>query len=114
MFEHTAEHVELARHQVSRVRGQQVSNTFGRGMRPVGGTERVVDVHVRKRGELRRKRRIVGLFARLEAHVLEHGHIAIAKGGDDPVRVLTHDIGRHAHVGPKELPHTHPQRRHAQ
>ncbi len=37
----------------------------------MSGAERVIDIDVRHRGELRRKGRIVLLFARVEAQILE-------------------------------------------
>ena len=56
--------------------GHQPRDALGRGVRAVRGAEGVVDVHV---GELRQRRRELGVVARLArlvADVLEHQHVA--------------------------------------
>jgi len=45
-------------------------------------SERVVDVEIGKRRELRGKGRIVGLFAGMEANVLKQQHVAVAQRCD--------------------------------
>ena len=56
-----------------------MGDTLRARVRAMRGPERVVDVGVRKFRERSREYGIVGRLARLEAHVLEHQHLAIAE-----------------------------------
>ena len=65
------ERCDLALHQQPGVGRQELGDADGRGVRAVGGPERVVDVHVGVGRELRRERRVVRLLLGVEAQVLE-------------------------------------------
>jgi hypothetical protein len=52
-----------------------VGDAVGRGVGAVRRAERVVDVDVGERCELSRESGVVGLLARIEAHVLQHQHL---------------------------------------
>ena len=75
-LEELGEHLELTLHQETGIRRQKLGDPDGRGMRPVGGPERVVDVDVCIGGERLREFRVVGLLLGMEAQVLEQQHLA--------------------------------------
>ena len=67
----SAEVADFLLHEETGHGGQVVRHALGRGVRAVGGAERVVDEHVRERGKLPREFRVVRLFLRMEAQVFE-------------------------------------------
>ena len=75
-LEQLREHLELALHQETGICRQELGDPDGRGMRPVGGPERVVDVDVGIGGERLREFRVVGLLFGVEAQVLEQQDLA--------------------------------------
>ena len=66
-------------------------------MSAMGRTERIVDVHIRKRRHLLGKVEIVLLFARMEAGMFEHDHIAGFERSGNRLHVRADAIGRHGH-----------------
>ena len=76
ILEEVREHLDLALHQEAGVGRQELRDADGRGVGPMGRPERVVDVDVGVRGELRREFRVVLLLLGVEAEVLEEDRLA--------------------------------------
>jgi hypothetical protein len=76
LVEYSPEHDELLLEEQPGVRREQVRDAFGRRVCAVGRPERIVHIDVEARGKLLCKGRIVPLFLRMEADVLEHDEIA--------------------------------------
>jgi hypothetical protein len=70
------ERVQFAPHGFAGIGGDVVGDAFGRGVGAVGGREGVVDVEVAQIRQLLGEDRIIGLFRRVEAHVLQQDHAA--------------------------------------
>ena len=68
---------ELGFHRASRRGRDEMRDPFGRSMGAMGGRERVIDVDIAERGERFGKFRIVLLFARMKARVLQQQHVAV-------------------------------------
>src|SRR5690348_1327646 len=77
--ERLVEVIEFALHRTSGGRRQEMGDRLRRGMRTMGGGERVVDEKIAERRHLFGKDRIVGFFARMKAGVLEQEDVAIAQ-----------------------------------
>ena len=94
-LERRAKVLEFVLHQeAGRRLRQQLRHAFGRGVRAVARPERVVHVEVGQFGQLLRERRVVLLFFRVEADVLEE-HDAVAlrlRLLDRPARRLAHAV----------------------
>ncbi len=99
----TTEKIELALHEQPSYCRQSVRYAFRRGMCPVSGSKSIVDENVRKRCQLPRKFGIVGLFARVETHVLEQQHRAGFKPVDGLNRVRPDRLGDVLHGLPEQL-----------
>ena len=77
MLEDLAEVLHLRRHEQPRGRLLHVMHdAFGRGVGPVRGAERVVDVDIRERGKRLREAAVVLLFLRVKPEVLEQHDLA--------------------------------------
>jgi hypothetical protein len=68
----------------------------------MGGAESVVDVELRRRGELLREGRVVRLFARIEAEVLEEEHLSIGELSHGVVHRRPRDLARELHRSTEE------------
>ena len=75
-LEDPCQRANLALHQASGGTGQQVGDSLGAGVRPVGGAERVVDIYVCQLGERPGELGIVLGLPGLVADVLEHQDLA--------------------------------------
>ena len=85
-FPHRVQLVEFRPQEVARGPPlHERRNARGRGVRPMGGAERIVHVRVGQRGELGRECRVVLRLAGIEAHVLEDQQFA---GGQRRDRAL--------------------------
>ena len=97
-MEQPAEHLDLFLEESTRdrrpsAREHQLGEGHDRGVRPVGGAERVVHVRVGELGEAAGETRFVRLFTRIEPQVLEHRDVA---GGEPPDRIDRLRLVRHA------------------
>ena len=98
LVEDAAERRKLPRHEQSRHRRAQVAGDgLDRGVRAMGGGERVVDVDLGQSGQGLGERRVVLLLFRMEAQVLEHQELTRPEGmrrrldlGPDAVRRQRH------------------------
>ena len=90
--EDPAQRDELPFKEQARVGREQVGDPFGRRVRAMRGPERVVHVEVEARSELPREGRIVSLFLRMEADVLQHQHIARLHRADSPLDAWPHRV----------------------
>ena len=97
------EHRQLALHQQSRVRRQQLGDTHRARVRAVGGPEGVVDVQVGVRRERRRERRVVRLLLGMEAQVLEQHDLARSHPLEGVLRADAEGVAGHRHVPPQQL-----------
>ena len=115
LVEDAAERRQLPRHEQSRHRRAQVpGDGLDRGVRAVGGGERVVDVDLGQSGQGLGECRVVVLLFRMEAQVLEHQELARPEGvgrrldlGSDAVRRqrhgLTEELGESRRRGPERV-----------
>ena len=105
-LEQLGQHLDLAFHEQARVGRQELGDPDRRGMRPMGRAECVVDVDIGVGSQRGGEPRIVLLFLRVEAQVLQEEHLA----GTQPLdRVLCPDaqgIARHRDVSAKQLRQT--------
>ena len=102
-LERLAEVVDLGRHQEAGGRLLDVvDDALGRGVRAVRRSERVVDVDVGERRQLRREGRVVGLFLGVEPQVFEEDHAARMRG--DGGRGVRADAVGGKRDGPAEQP----------
>ena len=92
LIEDAAECDELLLEQQTGIRGEEMSHAFGRRVGAVRGSERIVDVEVEAGRELLRERRVVLLFLRVEANVLEHHDIARLHRTDGLLDAWTHRV----------------------
>ena len=91
-LEELRQHLDLALHQEPGVGRQELGDADRRGVRSMGGPERVVDEDVGVGRQGRGEGRVVGLLLGVEAQVLEHQDLARAEALDrvlraDPERV---------------------------
>ena len=93
----------LLEQQTRRPLGDQPRHALGRGVRPVGGPERVVHVHVGEPRQRGRQLWIVAGLARLVADVLEHQHVSRVEVVGERLDILPHDGRRQRHVGAGQL-----------
>ncbi len=76
---------------------QEMRQPLGGGVRPVRGTEGVVDVHVAHDRKLLGEARVVGRLFLVEAHVFEHQHVAGLEGLGHRLGLRPDAIRRHFH-----------------
>ncbi len=68
----------------------------------MSGPERIVDIYVGVRGELRGKLRIVLLFLGVESEVLQQDRLACPEALDRILRAHSERVAGYRHVAPKE------------
>ena len=94
-LEERAEMLQLLRHQQTGGGVRHVAHhADGRGVGPVRGAEGVVGVGVARRRQRGRERGVVGLFAGVEAEVLEQHHAAATGLGERGGHRLADRVGR--------------------
>ena len=91
---------------------QHVRDALGRGLRPVGGAEGVVDVEVRELGKAAGEGRVVGFLAGLETDVLEQQDVPVGEPLARAPRLLAADAGRELHARAGQLRQPAGDRRH--
>ena len=98
-LEQAAEHLDLAGEQPTGGARQHAWRPDDRRVGAVRSAERVVDVIVAERGEARANSFVAGLFARIEAQVLEQQHVTGAELRHQFCRCGAGHVGRQRHVG---------------
>ena len=93
VLEDRRERRHLAFQQPPRGARQQVRDALGARVRAVGGAEGVVDIDVGELGQRACELGVVVGLAGLEAHVLEHQHLAVAELLGERPHLLAHDAG---------------------
>ena len=88
LVEHLFERFQFGLHGAAGISRQQMREPFGRGMRAVRHREGVVDEDIAELGERGAELRIVLLFARMEARVLETKNVAGMHRGDRALGAL--------------------------
>jgi hypothetical protein len=73
--------LQLRLHGQAGIGGQAPRHALGGGVGPVGGGEGVVDIEVAEARQPPHERRVVRLFARVVAQVLQQNHPAVGQGG---------------------------------
>jgi hypothetical protein len=98
LFKRFAERVEFGFHGAAGIAGQHAAETLGRGMGAVRAGEGVVDPDVAELCELRDEGRIVFLFARMEARVLEADNLAVLHRSNGFFCDLANAVGHEIHM----------------
>ena len=113
-LEQLGEHLDLALHQQPGVGRQQLGDADRRGVRPMRGPERVVDVDVGVGREGRGEGRVVRLLLGVEAEVLEHQDLAGSEALDRVLRADPERVAGDRDVPAQELGQALPDRPQAQ
>ena len=102
----SVEVLELLRHEESGDGGlEELGHALGRGVGAVGGPEGVVDVQVEGRRELLHEAGLVLLLLLVEAGVLEHDDVPLARGGDHGRDLVPDAVGCELDLLAQQLPH---------
>ena len=105
--EHRREHRDLGPHEVARVAGQEPGDVGNAGLLAVHDPESVADESVGEGGPLCGQglalSGVLAGLARVEPHVLEHGHVAVLHAADHLTRRRPTDVAGETHRSPQEL-----------
>ena len=109
-LEQLGERRDLALHEQTGVRRQELGDADSRGVGAVRRPERVVDVDVGVERERGGELRVVGLLLRVEAEVLEQQHLAGPEPLEGVLGAEPQRVAGHRHVAPQQLRQPLPDR----